>query len=98
MSMFTITGQLLNVLDDYVIDQDTGERTKKPRIQILGEMPLKDTGQTRKELVTLTVENLEVYKAVVGKTIRLPFGMFSPQKGTVIQFVPKGSKPQVAGA
>lgn len=98
MSMFTITGQLLGVLDDYVVDQETGERTQKPRIQILGEMPLKDTGQSRKELVTLTVQNLDVYKAVVGKTIRLPFGMFSPQKGTVIQFVPKGSKPQLVGA
>lgn len=97
MSMYTITGTLLTVLDDYVIDQDSGEKIKKPRIQLMGDMPVKDTGQFRKELVTLTVQNLSQYKDLVGQTLRLPFGMFSPQKGVVIQFVPKGASPQVLG-
>lgn len=96
MSMFEISGQLINCLDDKQLIKDTGEMRDTPRIQILGEMPLQFSDQTRAELVTLKVEDLAPYRSLKGKTIRVAFGMFSPQKGTVIQFVPKGSKPRLA--
>lgn len=96
MSMFEITGQLINCLDDKQINKDTGELRETPRIQLLGEMPLQHSDQTRAELVTLKVEDLGPYRTLKGKTIRVPFGMFSPGKGQVIQYVPKGSKPRLA--
>jgi hypothetical protein len=96
MSMFEITGQLINCLDDRQLNKETGEMLDTPRVQILGEMPLQHSDQTRAELVTLKVEDLGPYRTMKGKTIRIPFGMFSPAKGQVIQFVPKGSKPQLA--
>ena len=94
MSMYTITGQLINTIDDYIVDRETGDQVKTPRIQILGDMPVKDTGQVRNELVTLKVDDLSDYEKLKGQHVAVPFGMFSPQKGTVIQFVPKGAKPK----
>ena len=95
MSMYTITGQLMNTFHQPIVDRETGEKRQQPKIQIMGDLPVKDTDEVRNDLVTLTVESLEPYKPLHGKTIRIPFGMFAPGKGNVVQFVPKGSKPQV---
>lgn len=94
--MFSITGQLLKCFSEPHVNRDTGEQTIKHRIQLLGAIPLRDGSDTRHDLVTLNVDHLGPYQDLEGQTIRVPFGFFSPAKGQVITFVPKGSKPEAA--
>ena len=97
--MFSIIGELRNVFEQERTDRDTGEVQTKHRIQILGDIPVPgDRGETRLELVTLNVEEPSIYRGLLGKQIRVPFGFFAPSKGQVITFVPKGAKPQVVSS
>lgn len=96
--MFTITGQLLKAYPENQVNRETGEITKRNKIQLLGEMPIRDGSGTRFDMVTLNIEDLSDYEGLEGETIRVPFGFFSPQKGSVITYVPKGAKPEVPGA
>lgn len=96
MSMFNITGQVINTFEAPArIDKETGkvETEAKPKVQLLGDMPVPGGGQSRMELVTLTCEDQAEYEAFRGKTISVPLGIFAPAKGQVIYFIPKGSKP-----
>ncbi|MYL22070.1 hypothetical protein GLW04_19535 [Halobacillus litoralis] len=95
--MFSITGQLLKAFAERQVNKETGEEVTRHRIQLLGDVPLRDGSGSRHDLVTLNVESLNDYKELEGKTIRVPFGFFAPAKGNVITFVPKGSKPALAG-
>ena len=94
--MFSITGQLLKTFSEKQVNKETGEEVTRHRIQLLGAIPLRDGSDTRHDLVTLNVDHLGPYQDLEGQTIRVPFGFFSPAKGQVITFVPKGSKPEAA--
>lgn len=94
--MFSISGQLLKCFSEPHTNRETGEQTTKHRIQLLGEIPLRDGSGSRYDMVTLNVDEIRPYQELQGKAIRVPFGFFSPAKGQVITFVPKGSKPQLA--
>ena len=94
--MFSITGQLLKAFSERQTNRETGEETTKQRIQLLGDVPLRDGTGSRHDLVTLTVDDLAPYRELEGKTIQVPFGFFAPAKGQVITFVPKGAKPVLA--
>ena len=94
--MFTITGQLLKAYPETQVNKETGEEMKRNKIQLLGDMPLRDGSGTRFDMVTLSVEDLGPYRELEGQTIRVPFGFFAPGKGNVITFVPKGSRPELA--
>lgn len=96
--MFSITGQLLKAYPERQINRDTGEEITRYRIQLLGDVPIRDGSGSRYDMVTLNVDELRGYQELQGKTIRVPFGFFSPSKGQVITFVPKGSKPEVVGS
>ena len=97
--MFSITGELRKVYTEKQVDRDTGEEKTRHRIQILGEIPLRDaSGDTREDMVTLTVENPAEYRELIKETITVPFGFFAPGKGNVVTFVPKGAKPTVIAA
>jgi len=96
--MFSITGQLLKAFPEVQTNRDTGEQVTRYRIQLLGEIPIRDGSGSRYDMVTLNVDEIRPYQELQGKTIRVPFGFFSPGKGQVITFVPKGSKPQLVGA
>jgi len=97
MSMFTVSGTVINVFDQQgKVDQETGvigETT--PRLQLLGNMPMPN-GELRMDMITVKVENRKVYETLKGKEIRIPIGVFSPSKGQIVYYVPKGSKPQAA--
>jgi hypothetical protein len=95
-SMFTITGDVLKTFVQVgQVDKETGvQAPSSVKVQILGEMPVMG-GDSRNELVSLTVENQQVYEQLIGKRIRVPLGFFSPQKGNIIYFIPKGSKPEI---
>lgn len=94
MSMFQVTGQVLHVFQDPDrTDKQTGEVTKgRPKVQILGELPL-ENGQTRHDMITLSVDRKADYEPLVGSRISVPLGMFSPAKGQIAYFIPKGGKP-----
>lgn len=97
MSMFTVCGQVINVFDQQGrLDKETGEITPTtPRLQLLGNMPMPN-GESRMDMITVKVDNKESYEALKGKDIRLPIGVFSPSKGQIVYYVPKGSKPVAA--
>lgn len=96
LSMFTVTGQVLKTfIQPGQIDKETGE-TSKPsvKVQIMGEMPVVG-GESRLDLITLTVENQKTYEDLKGKRIRVPLGFFAPAKGSIVYFIPKGSNPEI---
>lgn len=96
MSMFQVTGQVLHVYQDPDrSDKETGEVIKgRPKVQILGELPL-ENGQTKHDMITLSVDRKADYEPLVGSRISVPLGMFSPAKGQIAYFIPKGGKPAV---
>lgn len=96
--MFSITGELRKVYSEQQLNRDTGELSTKHRIQILGEIPLRDSDGTKEDMVTLTIDNPADYRDLVKETITVPFGFFAPAKGNVVTFVPKGSRPLVVSA
>jgi len=97
MSMFTVSGKVINVFDQPgKVDKETGEVGEiTPRLQLLGNMPMPN-GEMRMDMITVKVENKEVYKPLSGKDIRLPIGVFAPSKGQIVYYVPKGAKPVAA--
>lgn len=95
-SMFTVTGQVLKTfIQAGQLDRETGETGKSSiKVQIMGEMPVQG-GDTKLDLISLTVEDQKTYDTLKGKKIRVPLGFFSPQKGNIIYFIPKGSEPEI---
>lgn len=96
LSMFTVTGQVLKTfVQEGRVDRETGELGKDAvKVQIMGEMPVQG-GDSRMELITLTVEDQKSYDALRGKRVRVPLGFFSPSKGNIIYYIPKGSAPEI---
>lgn len=95
-SMFTVTGQVLKTfIQPASLDRTTGQiGHPSTKVQIMGEMPVQG-GESRLDLITLTVEDKKTYDDLKGKKIRLPLGFFAPQKGNIVYFVPKGSIPEI---
>lgn len=95
-SMFTVTGQVLKVFAQAAqMNKETGEMgNPSVKVQIMGEMPVHG-GDTKLDLISLTIEDPTTYEALKGKRIRVPLGFFSPQKGNIIYFIPKGSQPEI---
>ena len=94
MSMLTLNGKIINVFDTpETVDRKTGElRESKFRIQIMAENELQN-GQKRIDLVNLTVDTPETYKALQGQNVRVPVGAFV--NGSNVQFYAlKGAKPE----
>ena len=95
-SMFTVTGQVVKTfVQPGGVDTSTGEASPPTaKVQLLGEMPVKG-GDSRLDLVTLTVDDLPSYEALKGKRIRVPLGVFSPAKGQIVYYLAKGGKPEI---
>jgi hypothetical protein len=96
LSMFTVTGQVMKTFyQQGKTDKETGEIDEgSHKVQLLGEMPVKG-GQTRLDLITLSIENAKTYTDLQGKKIRIPLGFFAPSKGQIIYYIPKGAVPEV---
>ena len=96
LSMFTVTGQVLKTfVQAGQVDKETGEVGKPSvKVQLMGEMPVQG-GDTRFDMINLTIENEKDYSELKGKRVRVPLGFFAPQKGNIVYFIPKGSKPEV---
>lgn len=95
-SMFTVTGQVLKTfIQPGQLDKETGKTGESSvKVQIMGEMPVQG-GESRLDLITLTVQDKATYDALNGKKIRVPLGFFAPAKGQIIYFIPKGSQPEL---
>lgn len=98
ISMFTVTGRVLKTfVQQGQLDKETGVMGKPSiKVQLMGEMPVSG-GDTKLDLISLTVENQQTYDALTGKQIRVPLGFFAPQKGNIVYFIPKGSEPEIVG-
>ena len=98
-SMFTVTGQVLKTfIQPGIADKTTGQvGNSSTKVQIMGEMPVQG-GQSRLDLITLTVEDQKTYDELKGKKIRVPLGFFAPQKGNIVYFIPKGATPEIVSA
>lgn len=96
LSMFTVTGQVLKVFNQPgQVDKQTGEIGKSSvKVQIMGEMPVQG-GDSRFDMITLSVDNAKAYADLQGKRVRVPLGFFSPQKGNIVYFIPKGAQPEI---
>lgn len=85
MSMLTLNGVVQNVF------RKTGGHDKKTgevippsdHVQIMAENMLQN-GEKRIELVTLKVEHPDAYRALLGRSVRVPVGAFV--SGNVVQF------------
>lgn len=95
-SMFTVTGQVLKTfIQPGIVDKETGAIGKETiKVQLMGEMPVQG-GDTRFDMINLTIENEKTYSELKGKKIRVPLGFFAPQKGSIVYFIPKGSIPEL---
>lgn len=95
-SMFTVTGRVLKTfIQQGQVDKETGVMGKPSvKVQLMGEMPVSG-GETKLDLITLTVENQKTYDDLKNKQIRVPLGFFAPQKGNIVYFIPKGSEPEI---
>jgi hypothetical protein len=96
MSMLSLNGQVINVFEmPPYTDKKTGEVTPaKHRVQVMAENMLQN-GQNRMELVNLTVDDVQPYMTLQGRSVRVPVGAFV--NGSSIQYYAlKGHKPEVA--
>jgi hypothetical protein len=95
LSMFTVTGQVLKTfIQPGGVDKESGEvGPQSVKVQIMGEMPVKG-GDSRFDMITLTVEDKTTYENLKGKRVRLPLGFFAPSKGSIVYYIPKGATPE----
>lgn len=80
--MLKLSGQVVNVFKAPDFKKD--ENTTVPgghKVQLMSELPLKN-GETKMELVTLTVKNPDQY--AIGETADIPVGYMV--KGTSVTF------------
>lgn len=99
MSMLTLNGLVQNVFTKPESkDRETGEiRPATDNVQILAENFM-ESGEKRLEMVTLKVQQGEVYRKLVGKHVRIPVGAFVTN-GAILYYALKNEPtPQTAGA
>ena len=80
MSMIHLKGQLL-----HTFKATNREGEQKDKIQLLGNV-VQPNGETRYDLMTITVADSGKYAQKVGETISVAVGAFAPQKNSVIFF------------
>ncbi|MGH0054036.1 MAG: hypothetical protein ACQ5SW_11650 [Sphaerochaetaceae bacterium] len=93
MSMFTVTGQVVNIFKTPEATNKDGESYGGDyKIQLLGELPLPN-GETRHEMIDLKVHDVDVYKPYLNKRLTVPVGSLALAKNKLVHFIPKGSAP-----
>lgn len=93
MSMFTVTGEVRNVFyQPGATDKETGEiKPGSDKVQILGTLPVQGGGE-KEDIITLTIPEGLDFKPYLKRTVSVPLGFFSPAKGSIVYFIPKGSQ------
>jgi len=92
-AMFTLCGEVANVfVQPGGVSKKTGDVfDPRDKVQIIGRLPV-STGGHKLEIVTLNVEDARLYEQAIGKTIRVPVGVYAIRQ-TVGYFIPQGAKP-----
>lgn len=94
--MFNLTGQVINVYQSPTGTTKEGkEYGGQDKVQILGAIPL-DNGEYRNDLISLTTDQGDAFQKLTGKPVTLPVAFYSPSKGVVNFYLPKGFKPSEA--
>lgn len=77
MAMLTLNGTVQNVLHVPArTDKKTGEiYAAKDQVQIMAEN-VRDDGQKRLELVTLTTDHPDAFRKLLGRFVSVPVGVF----------------------
>lgn len=84
--MFSITGTLVHTYRAPLRRGADANEVEKDRIQILGDIPLAN-GETRKDLVNITVPDVRKYEGEEGTIITVAVGVFAPAKGQILYFI-----------
>ncbi len=97
-AMFTLCGQVAMVfVQPGGVSKKTGEEFEaRDKVQILGKLPIPGGG-TKLELIDLVTDDIQAFKSLHGKQIRVPVGVYAV-RGSVGYFIPKGSKPSLVKA
>ena len=75
--MLTLEGTVMGVYETPKgTTKDGDEYGGKARVQLLGNVWLRN-GQSKRDLIDLTVEDPEPFKAVEGANVRVPVGVFA---------------------
>lgn len=92
--MLQITGQVVNVFTvEGGTDKEGKEFSERYKVQLMGNVALPN-GDAKYDLMDLTVESLDDWASLQGKSVSIDIGAFAPSKGTIIYFVRKGAKPR----
>jgi len=95
--MLQITGKVINLFTvEGGKDKDGNDYDERHKVQLLGNVAMPN-GDTKMDLMDLTVDDLTVWANLQGKEIAIDVGAFALNKGTIVYFVRKGSKPKLMG-
>lgn len=96
MSMFTVTGLLLNIFKTPEGKNAEGEAFGGDhKIQLMGEVFLPN-GETKNELIDLKVVSVDEYKPFMNARITVPVASIALARSKLVHYIPKGSKPREA--
>lgn len=96
--MLQMTGVVTNLYTNDAGTNKDGELfDARHKVQLMGAVDLPNGG-TKNELIDLTVDSLQDWTPLKGKNVSVDIGAFAPQKGKIIYFIKKGTKPSVMGA
>jgi hypothetical protein len=91
--MLTLNGTVANVFQaPKGTNKDGKEYGGQDRVQIMAQTELQN-GETRLELVNLTVTNIRTYESLKGQQVRIPVGVFA-SGGSVAFYALKGAEPE----
>lgn len=90
--MLTLEGTVLHVYETPKgVSKDGEEFGGKARVQLIGDVWLRN-GQSKRDLIDLTVDDPEPFKAVEGRSVRVPVGVFA--RGSSAMFFHAKSAPE----
>ena len=93
--MLQMTGKVVNVfVQAGGTDKDGKEYEARSKVQLLGQMTLKD-GEVKSQLVDLTIDDADEWQSFIGKDVIIDVGSYAPAKNTIYYSVRQGSKPRL---
>lgn len=96
MSMLTLNGQVMNVLEMPAgTKKDGTEYGGYHQVQLLCEEPLKN-GEKRMNLFTLSCDDPEPFRKAIGRPVSVPVGVYA-RGGAISFYLQKGAKVSAQG-
>lgn len=94
--MFTLSGEVVNVfVAPKGISKKTGEEFGgEDKVQVMGQIPV-GNGEFRLEIVTLSTDQGDTFRGVVGNSVTLPVAFWA-RAGVVGYYIPRGTPLNLA--